>query len=82
MAHAFYATVTRTSLDDGITALKDGDDKTATIFLTHVSNNMAAIEDLHREKILFLELTSDSNATAPEKDYANNDLRNEFAPGV
>jgi hypothetical protein len=82
VAHAFYAAVTRTALDDGIAALKDGDDTTATILLTQVSNNMAAIEDLHRDKMRFLDLTSDPNATAPERDYAHNVLHNEFAPGV
>jgi hypothetical protein len=82
VAHAFFAAVTRTALDDGIAAIKDGDDKTAAILFTQVSNNMAAIEDLHRDRMLFLDLTSDPNATAPEKDYANNVLRNEFAPGV
>ena len=82
VAHAFFAAVTRTALDDGIAALGDGDDKTAAILLTQVSNSMAAIEDLHRDRMLFLDLTSDPNATAPEKDYANNVLRNEFAPGV
>jgi hypothetical protein len=82
VAHAFFAAVTRTALDDGIAAIKDGDDKTAAILFTQVSNNMAAIEDLHRDRMLFLDLTSDPNATAPERDYANNVLRNEFAPGV
>ena len=82
VAHAFFAAVTRTALDDGIAAIKDGDDKIAAILFTQVINNMAAIEDLHRDRMLFLDLTSDPNATAPEKDYANNVLRNEFAPGV
>ncbi len=82
MAHAFFADVTRTTLDDGIAAIKDGDDKTAAILLTQVSNNMAAIEDLHKDMMLLLDLTSDPNATAPERDYANDVLRNEVAPGV
>ena len=43
VAHALYASVTRSALDENIAALKDGDDKTATILLTHVSNDMAAI---------------------------------------
>ncbi len=82
MAHAFYATVTRSALDDGIAALRDGNDKNVAILLTQFSNNMAAIEDLYRDKMLFLDLASDPNATAPERDYANSVLRNEFAPGV
>ncbi len=83
VAHAFYAVVTRTALDDGVAALKDGDDKTASILLTQVCNNMAAIENLHnRDKMLFMDLTFDPNAIAPRRDYANNVLRNEFAPGV
>ena len=43
---------------------------------------MAAIEDLHRGRMLFLDLISDPNASATEKDYANNILRNEVTPGV
>jgi len=43
---------------------------------------MAAIEDLHRDRMLYLDLTSDPNASATERDYANNVLKNEFTPGV
>ena len=43
---------------------------------------MAAIEDLHKNMMMLLYLTSDPNASAPEKDYANNILRNVFTPGV
>ena len=82
VAHAFYAAVIRSDIDGSIASPRDGDDKTATILLTHASNNMAAIEDLHKDKMMFLDLTSDPNATAPERDYANNVLRNKFAPGV
>ena len=32
--------------------------------------------------MLFLDLTSDPNSSATEKDYANNVMRNEFNPGV
>ena len=32
--------------------------------------------------MLLLDLTSDPNATAPERDYAKNVIRNEFAPVV
>jgi hypothetical protein len=74
VAHAFYAAVTRSALDENIAALRDGDDKTVAILLTQVSNNMAAVEDLHRDRMMFLDLTSDPNATAPESDYANNVL--------
>ena len=43
---------------------------------------MAAIEDMHRDRMLFLGLTSDPNSSATEKDFANNILRNDFQPGV
>ena len=76
------AAVTRAALDDAIAATKEGDTKSASILLAQVSNNMAAIEDLHRDRMLFLDLTSDPSASATEKDYANNILRNEFTPGV
>jgi hypothetical protein len=43
---------------------------------------MAAIEDMHRDMMFFLDLTSDPNSSATERDYANKILRNEFIPGV
>ena len=82
VANAFFASVTRATLEDAIAATKDGDTKTASILLNQVSNNMAAIEDLHRDRMLYLDLTSDPNASATERDYANNVLKNEFTPGV
>ena len=83
VARAFYATVTRTALDDGIAAIKDGDDKTSAILFTQVSKNMAAIEELYRDKMLLLDLTSDPSANAPERNYPNNVLHNkELTPGV
>ena len=82
VANAFFASVTRAALDDAIAASKDGDTKTAAILLNQVSNNMAAIEDQHRDRMLFLDLTSDPNASATERDYANNVLKNDFTPPV
>ena len=43
---------------------------------------MTAIEDLHRDMMMFLDLTSDPNAPASEMVYANNVIRNEFTPEV
>jgi hypothetical protein len=43
---------------------------------------MAAIEDMHLDRMLFLDLTSDPNSSATERDFANNVLRNKFTPGV
>jgi len=43
---------------------------------------MVAVEDLHRDRMLYLDLTSDPNASATKKDYANNVLKNDFTPGV
>ena len=43
---------------------------------------MAAIEDMHRPQMLFLDLTSDPISPATERDLANNVLRNEFTLGV
>ena len=82
VANAFFASVTRATLVDAITATNNGDPTTAAILLNQVSNNMSAIEDLHRDRMLFLDLTSDPNASATERDYANNILKNDFTPGV
>ncbi len=52
------------------------------ILYDHGINNMAAFEDLHRDKMLFLDLTSNFNATASKRNYADNIIRNEFVQGV
>jgi hypothetical protein len=38
----------------------------STNILAHVSNNMAAIEDMTGDIMLFLDLTSDSNSSSTE----------------
>ncbi len=43
---------------------------------------MAALEDMLRDRMMFLDLSSDPNASATEKDFAQNVLRNDFSPGV
>jgi hypothetical protein len=82
VANAFFASVTRASLDDAISAALEGDEQSALTLFAQVSNNMAAIEDMHRDRMLFLDLTSDLNSSATERDFANNVLRNDFTPGV
>ena len=82
VANAFFTSVTRAAVDDAIAATKDGDSKTAAILLNQVANNMSALEDMQRDRMLFLDLTSDPNASATERDFAANILRNEFTPGV
>ncbi len=82
MTNAFFASVTWASLDDAISAALEGDEKSSLTLLAQVSNNMAAIEDIHRDRMLFLDLTSDPSSSATERDFANNILRNEFTPGV
>ncbi len=82
MANAFFTSVTRTTVNDAISATNDGNINTAAILLSHVANNMAAFEDMIRDRMLFLDLSSDPNSSATEKDFANNILINEFTPGV
>jgi hypothetical protein len=43
---------------------------------------MDDIEDMHRDRMMYLDLTSDPSSSASEKDYAINVLRNYFTPGV
>ncbi len=82
VANAFFAYVTRATLDDAIFAILEGDQQSAFTLLAHLSNNMAAIEDIHRDRMLFLDLTSDPISSATERDFTNNILRNEVTPGV
>jgi len=83
VATAFYASVTKAALDDAITANNNGKDPdlVATL-LGQVQANMAAIEDMHRDRMMYLDLTSDPSSSATEIDFANNVLRNDFSPGV
>jgi hypothetical protein len=68
VANAFFASVTKAALDDAIEANNNGGDPaTVSIILSQVQANMVAIEDMHRERILFLDLTSDPNSSATEK---------------
>ena len=82
VANAFFASVTRSALDDAIAAAIEGDQKASLNLLSQVSNNMAAIEDMHRDRMLYLDLTSDPGSSATERDFAHNILKNEFTPGV
>ena len=83
MANAFFTSITKAALDDVIAAHNGGADPTAIAdLLRRVHANMAAMEDMHGDQMLYLDLTSDPSSSATEKDYANNVLRNEFTPGV
>jgi hypothetical protein len=75
--------VTKSALDDVIDAKNNGGyPETISILLGQVQANMAAIEDIHRNRMLFISLTSDPNSSATVIGYANNVIRNGFAPGV
>ncbi len=65
-----------------IATTNDGDAIIVAILLDQVANNMAALEDMLRDRMLFLDLSSDPNASPTETDFAQNVLRNEFSPGV
>ncbi len=43
---------------------------------------MAAREDMLRDKMMFLDISSDPNSSATEKDFSNNVLRKKFTPCV
>ena len=58
-------------MDDAIaTNNNEGDPETVAIVLGQVEANMAAIEDMHRDRMIFLDFASDPNSSAIEKDYA------------
>jgi hypothetical protein len=74
--------IARASIDDSIIDTNDGEGKSASILLSQVSNNMATLEDMLSDRMLFLDFSSNPNSSAAEKDLTNNVLRNEFTPGV
>jgi hypothetical protein len=82
VVNVFFASVTRAALDDAISAAPEGDEQSSLTLLAQVNNNMSAIEDMHRDRMLILDLTSDPSSSATERDFANNILKNEFTPGV
>ena len=51
VANVFFASITRAALDDAIATANEGDQKSALNLLAQVSNNMVAIEDMHRDMI-------------------------------
>jgi hypothetical protein len=79
VTNAFFACVTKAVLDDAIAANNNGGDpETVSILLAQVQVNISAIEDIHRDRMLFLALTSDPNSSPTEKDFVNNILHNDF----
>jgi hypothetical protein len=70
-------------MDDAIAAKNNGgDSETVSILLGQVQADITAIEDIHRDRMMFLDLTSDPNSSATEKNFANNILCNDFQPRV
>ena len=82
MANAFFSSITRATHDDAIFAALEGEEQASLTLLAQVRNKMAAIEDMHRDRMLFLDLTSDPSSSATKRDFENNILRNEFTSGV
>jgi hypothetical protein len=67
VVNAFFASVTKAALDDAIATNKDGGDpETVSILLGQFQANMDAIEYMYRDRMLFLDFTSDSNSSATE----------------
>ena len=83
VAKHIYVSIAKGALDDAITANNEGKDPdlVATL-LGQVHANMVAIEDMHRDRMLYLDLTSDPTSSSTERDFSNNVLRNDFSPGV
>ena len=79
VANAVFTSVTRATIDDAITTTNDGNSKTGSILLSQVSNTL---ESMLQDRMFFLDLSSDLNTSATEKDFTNNVLRNEFTLGV
>jgi hypothetical protein len=66
MANAFFASVTCATFDYAMATATKGDTTTTMYLLGHVSNNMTATEGMHRDMMIFLDLTSDPNSSATE----------------
>ncbi len=50
--------------------------------LKQVSNNLGATRHMLNDRMLFLNINADPGATSKQKSFANDILRNEFAPEV
>jgi len=82
VANAFFAAITHEAQKDAIAAFEAGDFKTAHKLFKQVAGNLGAAADMQGDRMLFLNINSDPGATAKQKSFANDILRNEFTPGV
>jgi hypothetical protein len=82
VSNAFFASTTHAAAQDALAAHLAGDADSTTTLLNQVVNNLAAIKDMQRDRMFFLDLTSDPSSTPTQRDFANNVLKNEFTPTV
>ncbi len=82
MSNACFASVTDAIAEDALVAHLNGDASNTTILFDQVINNMGAIMDMQRDRIFFLDLTSDPASAPTQREFANNILKNEFTPTV
>ena len=82
VANAFFASVFHSATSDGNAALQWGAIRPAKNIFGQLENSQAVFKDLLRDRMFFLTLTSDPNASATQRDFAHNVLKNEFNPAV
>jgi hypothetical protein len=82
VTNAFFASITHEAQKDVVEALDTGDIKNALCLFKQASNNHGATRDMLDDRLLFLNINADPGATSKQKLFANDNLRNEFNPGV
>ena len=82
VANAFYAAIAHEAQKDAIKAFEDGNYRTAHMLFKQVSKNLGAARDMQGDRMLFLNINADPGASAKQKSFASDILRNDFQPGV
>ena len=82
VSQAFFSAIVLEAAKDACSAHADGDDKAVGILLHQIVNNLSVTTDLQKDRMFFLEVSSDPNAPCNKKDFAHDILRNNFVPSV
>jgi hypothetical protein len=85
VSNAFFDSTTHATADNALAThdlARDGNN--TTTMLNQVVNSLAAIKEMQRDRMFFLDLTSDPTSSTPttRREFANNVLENEFTPTV
>jgi len=80
VSNAVFASTTHATAEDALAAHLARDAINTTTLLNQAINSLAKIKDMQRDRMFFLDLTSDPASTPTQRYFANNVLMNKFTP--